>query len=228
MFRINDVYKLQDTSFRILKMTLYHIVWIDIDSQSANPFLIEKNELTKSIEANEAEWIEDPFADIALLKVVEGSIQQQKRDAGMALIKPLITHDQFFDPSIRFDLVKRILEQQKSTHQTIYRLARRYWQRGQIPNALIPSYQNSGAKGSKRVAKDKKLGRPRKLMPGTGALIDVNIERLFRININKYMLTKDKHSLGYAYRKFYTMYHSLFPEVPDTEIPSIWQFKHFY
>ena len=42
------------------------------------------------------------------------------------------------------------------------------------------------------------------------------------------MLTKDKHSLGYAYRKFYTMYHSLFPEVPDTEIPSIWQFKHFY
>ena len=26
MFRINDVYKLQDTSFRILKMTLYHIV----------------------------------------------------------------------------------------------------------------------------------------------------------------------------------------------------------
>jgi hypothetical protein len=42
MFRINDVYKLHDTSFRILKMTLYHIVWIDIDSQSANPFLIEK------------------------------------------------------------------------------------------------------------------------------------------------------------------------------------------
>ncbi len=24
------------------------------------------------------------------------------------------------------------------------------------------------------------------------------------------------------------MYHSLFPDVPDTEIPSIWQFKHFY
>ena len=42
------------------------------------------------------------------------------------------------------------------------------------------------------------------------------------------MLTKNKHSLGYAYRKFYTMYHSLFPDVPDTEIPSIWQFKHFY
>ncbi len=228
MFRINDVYKLQDKSFRILKITPYHIIWIDIDSPSANPFLSEKNELIRSIEANEAELIEDPFANIALMKVIKGSIQQQKRDAGMELIRPLITHDQFFDPTIRFDLVKRILEQQKSTHQTIYRLARRYWQRGQTPNALIPSYQNSGAKGSKRIAKDKKLGRPRKLMPGTGALIDVNIERLFRININKHMLTTDKHSLGYTYRKFYTMYHSLFPDVPDSELPSIWQFKHFY
>ena len=133
MFRINDVYKQQDKSFRILKITPFHIAWIDIDSPSANPFLIEKNELIQSIESNEAELIEDPFADIALLKVIEGSIQQQKRDAGMELIKPLITHDQFYVPSIRFDLVKRILEQQKSTHQTIYRLARRYWQRGQMP-----------------------------------------------------------------------------------------------
>lgn len=228
MFRINDVYKQQDKSFRILKITPYHIAWIDIDSPSANPFLIEKNELIQSIESNEVELIEDPFADIALLKVIEGSIQQQKRDAGMELIKPLIAHDQFYVPSIRFDLVKRILEQQKTTHQTIYRLARRYWQRGQIPNALIPSYQNSGAKGSKRIAKDKKLGRPRKFTPGTGALINVSIERLFRININKYMLTKDKHPLAYAYRKFHTMYHSLFPDVQATEIPSIWQFKHFY
>ena len=47
MFRINDVYKLHDTSFRILKMTLYHIVWIDIDSQSANPFLIEDRKSTR-------------------------------------------------------------------------------------------------------------------------------------------------------------------------------------
>ena len=228
MFRINDVYKRQDESFRILRITPHHIVWINIFSPTSNPFLIEKKELINSIEENEAELIEDPFVDIALMKVVEGSTQQQKRDTGMDLIKPLITHDHFFDPSTRFDLVKRILEQKKSTHQTIYRLARRYWQRGQIPNALIPSYQNSGAKGSKRIAKDKKLGRPRKFMPGIGALIDINIERLFRININKYMLTKDKHSLSYAYRKFSTMYHSLFPDVPDIEIPSIWQFKHFY
>ena len=42
------------------------------------------------------------------------------------------------------------------------------------------------------------------------------------------MLTKDKYSLGYAHRKFSTMYHTLFPDIPDSEIPTIWQFKYFY
>nr|WP_228145999.1 TnsD family Tn7-like transposition protein [Acinetobacter sp. ANC 4558] len=79
-------------------MTLYHIVWIDIDSQSANPFLIEKNELTKSIEANEAEWIEDPFADIALLKVVEGSIQHGQLIDSELDLRSLHRHD-FLVPS---------------------------------------------------------------------------------------------------------------------------------
>lgn len=228
MFRINDVYKFQGKDYRLLKITPYHIAWIDLNNPNANPFLIEKKEFIAAIEAGEAEIIEDPFANIALINVAEGSVQQEKRDTGMRIIELLISHEHFYDPSIRFSLVKIIIEQHKTTHQTIYRLARRYWQRGQTPNALIPSYKNSGAKGGKRVATDKKLGRPRKYAEGIGALIDKNIERLFRININKYMLTKDKNSLSYAHRKFSTMYHSLFPDVPDSEIPTIWQFKYFY
>ena len=74
---------------------------------------------------------------------------------GMNIIDLLISNEHFYDPSVRFSLVKRIIEQHKTTHQTIYRLARRYWQRGQTPNALIPSYNNSGAKGVKRIAKIK-------------------------------------------------------------------------
>lgn len=228
MFRINDVYKFHGEDYRLLKITPSHIIWIDLNHPHANPFLIEKEELLTAIEAGEAEIIEDPFADIVLINVKEDSVQQQKRDIGMNIIDLLISNENFYDPSIRFSLVKTIIKQHKTTHQTIYRLARRYWQRGQTPNALIPSYKNSGAKGTKRIAKDKKLGRPRKYTEGVGALVDQNIERLFRIIINKYMLTKDKYSLGYAHRKFSTMYHTLFPDIPDSEIPTIWQFKYFY
>ena len=228
MFRINSVYKFQGKDYRILKIIPSHIIWIDLNHPNANPSIIKKEELITAIEVGEAEITDDPFADISLINVTEDSVQQKKRDMGMNIIDLLISNEHFYDPSIRFSLVKIITEQHKTTHQTIYRLARRYWQRGQTPNALIPSYNNSGAKGVKRIAKNKKLGRPRKYSEGVGALVDQNVERLFRININKYMLTKDKYSLSYAYRKFSTMYHSLFPDTADSEIPTIWQFKYFY
>ena len=87
---------------------------------NANPFLIEKEELLTAIEAGEAEIIADPFADIVLINVKEGSVQQQKRDMGMNIIDLLISNENFYNPSIRFSLVKTIIEQHKTTHQTIY------------------------------------------------------------------------------------------------------------
>lgn len=228
MFRINSVYRFQDRDYRLLKIIPFHIIWIDLNHPNANPSIIERRELITAIEAGEAEIIEDPFSDVSLMNVTEGSVQQKKRDMGMKIIELLISDEHFYDPSIRFNLVKTIIEQHKTTHQTVYRLARRYWQQGQTPNALIPNYKNSGAKGIKRVATDRKLGRPRKHTAGVGALIDQKIEQIFRIIINKYMLTKDKKSLNYSYRKFLTLYHSLFPDVPDSETPTIWQFKYFY
>ena len=137
MFRINDVYKFHGEDYRLLKITPSHIIWIDLTPPNANPFLIEKKELLTAIEAGEAEIIEDPFADIVLINVKEDSVQQQKRDTGMNIIDLLISNENFYAPSIRFSLVKTIIEQHKTTHQTIYRLARRYWQRGQVIKILV-------------------------------------------------------------------------------------------
>ena len=80
-----------------------------------------------------------------------------------------------YEPA-RGEVVNQIMVEME-TKQSIYRFARRYWQRGQIPNALVPDYKNSGAKGQKRRATTK-LGRPRKYMPCTGALIDDFTEKL--------------------------------------------------
>lgn len=110
----------------------------------------------------------------------------------------------------------------------MYRLARQYWQRGQMPNALLPDYKKSGGKGRKRVAKDKKLGRPRKHQPGVGAIIDQETERLFRIAIDKFILNDKEHSFPYAHRRLESMYRTYFPDVPEEDLPSIWQLRHFY
>lgn len=44
----------------------------------------------------------------------------------------------------------------------------RYWQRGQVPNALLPDYEKSGARGKPRAPRSRKRGRPSALMRASG------------------------------------------------------------
>ncbi|MFX6174652.1 transposase, partial [Acinetobacter baumannii] len=102
MFRINSVYKFQGKDYRLLKIIPSYIIWIDLNHPNANPSIIKKEELITAIEAGEAEIIKDPFADISLINVTEGSVQQKKRDMGMNIIDLLISNEHFYDPSVRF------------------------------------------------------------------------------------------------------------------------------
>ena len=145
MLRINDVYQYQDLSIRILKILSEHIVWIDINDVKALPEIISKTELFHAIESFEVFRIEDPFQDIAFIQPEKDSTFQRKRDENYNLIKNIVDHEQFYIPSARSSLINEIINRKKSTKQTIYRLLRQYWQRGQTTNALIPNYQNSGA-----------------------------------------------------------------------------------
>lgn len=227
MLRINDVYQYQDFSIRILKILSEQIVWIDINGVKALPEIIRKTELFHAIESFEAFRIEDPFQDIALIQPEKDSVSQLKRDENYILIRNIGDHEQFYIPSIRSSIINEIINNKKSTKQTVYRLLRQYWQRRQIPNALIPNYQNSGAKGNKKVA-SQKLGRKRTYKEGTGAIITQEIERLFHLTISKYLLSNKKHTLKYANREFQKLYRTLYPEIPETEYPTLRQFQYFY
>ena len=227
MLRINDVYQYQDLSIRILKILSEHIVWIEINDVKALPEIISKTELFHAIESFEVFRIEDPFQDIAFIQPEKDSTFQRKRDENYNLIKNIVDHEQFYIPSARSSLINEIINSKKSTKQTIYRLLRQYWQRGQTPNALIPNYQNSGAKGSKKVA-SQKLGRKRLHKEGTGAIITQEIERLFHLTISKYLLSNKKHTLKYANREFLKLYRTLHPDIPENEYPTLRQFQYFY
>lgn len=144
-----------------------HLIWIALEDMSVFPQLVNKEELCIAIDEEVLFRVEDPYAELAFQTPEQGSIAKTKRDYNYQLIKPLLDSAEYY------------LAKSRSTKQTLYRLARRYWQRGQTPNALLPHYKNSGAKGKKRITTDKKLGRPRVYMPGTGVVIDSFIERLF-------------------------------------------------
>ncbi|MCA0952144.1 Mu transposase C-terminal domain-containing protein [Shewanella chilikensis] len=228
MFRINEVLKIGEHSYRVLQLLGEYLVWIDIDDESAFPELASFDALIDVIDQENLERIDDPYKELAFESPQDGTKARTKRDTNFALIKPLLDLPDFYEPKSRGAAIKSILAEQGSTKQTLYRLARRYWQRGQTPNALLPDYKNSGGKGKRRIAKDKKLGRPRKYEPGTGAKIDEFIERLFRMAIDRYLLKDKGHSFPYAHRRFETLYLNYFPDTPQEELPSNWQMMHFY
>ena len=224
MLRINDIYNNQGVKFRILSEFATGYIWINIESDSALPEYIDHFLLVELIEQGKCFLDTDPFKDLALIIENPTSKNAIKRDENLQLIQPIITHAEFHNPSIRGDLVNTILENHKTTKQTIYRLLRNYWQRGQIPNALLRTYNRTS--DERKVVR--KLGRPRKYTEETGVIITDEIKKIFHLVINQTLLSKEKHSIMYAYRQFQLRFKSLNPDITDESIPTIRQFKYFY
>lgn len=228
MLKINEVLSFESSFYRILTILPYSVIWIRLDLENAFPIEVSRTEILKGLEDGNIERAIDPHESLALIQPEKESIQEIKRDQNYALIYPLISHELFYIPAQRGKIISEIMDQHEATKQTIYRLARRYWQRGQTPNALLPDYRNSGAKGKKRIAKDKKLGRPRIYNSEQGINVNEDIEKLFYRTIKLFFLKDNKHSLPFVYRKFQTTYKNLYPDTAESDIPTIWQFKYYY
>jgi len=228
MFRVNEVLEYNGQLFRVLSVLSEEVVWIKIDDPKALPSLVLTRELVKGLDDEALKRAVDPFAELALETPERGSATQKRRNRNHDLIQPIVTDSLFYEPNIRASRIKEVLASQKVSKPTLYTLIRRYWQQGQTPNALLPNYKNSGGKGKKRKATDKKLGRPRKYTPGVGAVVDDEVERLFRTTIDKYWLKDTEISFSYLHRRFKDSYEAYYPDVPEEEIPSKWQMQHFY
>ena len=227
MFQVNEVVKLEDKLFRILVTTSSHAIWIAIEDQKAFPDIVELSQLELLLLEEKINRVDDPYGSINQLIAEPGSKDAEIRDRNYQLIKPIVEDPNFYIKKVRAKHISEILESGEVSRPYLYKLIRRYWQRGQVPNALLPDYKNSGAKGQKRTARDKKLGRPRVIMEGTGALINEPTEKLFRIIIDKYIFKK-QFSIARAHRKFKGLYDNIFPGVPESEKPTRRQLSYFF
>lgn len=118
------------------------------------------------------------------------------------MIKPIVEGEGAFDKKIRARRLNHAITNSDKGKSTIYRLVRRYWQRGQIKNALLPDYKSSGAAGKRRNFTTSKAGRPRMYGIGSGEPITENIRKQFRIICDKYLMNDKGYSIRYAYNKF--------------------------
>lgn len=70
-------------------------MWIDIQSNKALPELFPISELEQHVIASQAQLAHDPFSDLSLFSVDTGSIYQIKRDHNFAIIKELLSMNDF-------------------------------------------------------------------------------------------------------------------------------------
>lgn len=227
MLRINDVFEWGQERYRVLALAGQHANWINIDSEKAWPEVITTFQAEQWVFDETLRRTEDPYQELASLSVENGSKAQLIRDQRYELIAPLLADEEIFYRSGRGKLVQSRSDETGTPRKTIYKNLRQYWQRGKMPNALLPDYRKSGGKGQKRISK-KKLGRPRKISPGTGITVDSSIENMFRLVLDRYYVNDKGHSLPYAHRRFIDMFEAANPNVQPEDYPTLDQIRYFY
>ena len=129
-----------------------------------------------------------------------------------------------YDPRRRAALVAAYATAHGISKSSILRYLRRYWERGQTPDALLPDYGNSGAPGRTRaVTIGVKRGRPRK-DSATGLNADERIRAIFRAAAARYAASHDGFSRRAAYRLMLVQF---FQDQDPGSIPTYGQFSYW-
>lgn len=220
------------------------VVLIDIFNEKANPRMVQMDVLEEGITANSCRVLSaDPFA---VVEPAEESIpgkHKEQRERALKAISPIIQlpgTGPFFGRE-RGSIIKRTAADLNLSKRLIYCYLRKYWQRGQRPNALLPDYDRCGAPGKERKATDRKRGRPPEFASelGPGINIGTRERELILRGYKLFFLNKTgpRRSLRSAYEltiaQFFNRGHRIergqrTPVMPAAqELPTLRQFRYW-
>lgn len=202
----NDLLEYSEPHHRTIRLLWLHPTQpvgfaIDTNAHDAVPELMQLLDLQSDLQSGRAKrLIADPYLTI----VEEISLPEKRkgrRDDAWKIVADLIRNEpEIYYPRHRAKEVAECVAAGLATRVTIYLYLRRYWQRGQTPNALLPDFAKSGGKGKVRpVSADVKRGRPRKLGELPGLNVDDDIRKIFRVAVARYYTTQVKFTLRGAY-----------------------------
>lgn len=217
---------------------------IDVLADKALPSIVRLDVLIEDLKLKRARLLNpDPFLVLASENTLPDS-HKAIRDSAWNIVKELVAQEpDIYRRDKRGRLLKAIMAKHQITLKTLYRYLRRYWQRGQTPNALLPDYANSGGRGKARQLSGKKLGRPRLYGKLSGINVDTDIRKTFQVAVDRYYAEKgDKFTLKGAYDEMIRTFFcdkSIDPEsgqivhVPqaayaDAGMPSVTQFRYWF
>ncbi len=212
------------------------ILWIDraqtiaytfeLNARNAHPQLEPLKALVADVEQQRARLLPvDPYlveADPGTLPA--SHLQLQAR--AWTIVSAMTAHEPaLFQAQARGRLVAGYSALHGVSYPSVYRYLRRYWERGQNPNALLPDYKNSGARGKTRMASTNvKRGRPRKQAGHPGMNADQEVRHTFRAAVARYAATHAAFSRRGAYRQ---MLEDFFKAHEAGELPTFGQFNYW-
>jgi len=212
------------------------VLWIDraqsvayifeINARGAAPELVSLPHLTADVSERRARLLpDDPY----LVKADTSTLpprHREVRDRAWAIVQELIAHEPgIYQARVRGALVLKLSERHGVSHPSVYRYLRRFWERGQNENALLPDYKNSGAPGKVRGSTANiKRGRPRKPGSPPGLNADVAVRNTFRTAVARYAATHAQFSRRGAYRQ---MIEDFFKTRDEAPMPTFGQFNYW-
>ncbi|MYM21122.1 hypothetical protein GTP46_00475 [Duganella sp. FT135W] len=190
-----------------------HAYFFDVAARSAEVELVQLPAVYADLRSGHASVLPaDPYVMVVSQELLPPK-HLQLRARAWEIIEGLVAQEPgIYEARLRGQMIAQATAQHDVSHPTIYRYLRRYWQRGQTPNALLPDYGNSGGRGKVRQSSaGVKRGRPRKngADAGPGLNADEEIRRTFRVATARYAAANAKFSRLGAYQQ---MLHDFFVE----------------
>lgn len=172
-----------ETLFRLLAADGDHWAWIQLPVRAAWPVWVAVAQLHEMLQSGNLVMLdEDPMGP-------PRAASRQARREGMRrwkILAPALRPGdlRLFFPDSRVELVRSLCESSDTPEYLIRRWSRRFWERGQVPEALIPSYEQRGGPGKVRTPSEAKRGRPP--LDATGADVPgVNVDQEIRKKIER-------------------------------------------
>jgi hypothetical protein len=212
------------------------ILWIDsaqaiaytfeLHARSAHPQLASVKSLVADVEQQRAQLLlVDPYLVDADPETLPPSHLHWQARAWNIVSALTAQEPAIYQPHTRGPLVSRHSALHGVSYPSVYRYLRRYWERGQNANALLPDYKNSGAPGKTRAASaGVKRGRPRKQAGHPGMNADQEVRGTFRAAVARYAATHAAFSRRGAYRQ---MLEDFFVTRDADALPTFGQFTYW-
>lgn len=206
--------------------------FIKLDAENAVPICRGRSEIEERLAEDLIAVAADPWLGAG--KALTDT-QEARRDATWEAIRPIArAQPESFDPRRRAAMIRTRVAETGISRYSLYRLLRRWWQRGMTPAALTPDYANSDAPGKRKPDRGVKRGAPVQHGP-EGLNVDDKVRAAFRDSVTRYFAVNKKLDITDCYHKCLELHFCDLiinertgrqePVLHEAH-PSIWQFRY--